>query len=472
MKAKYLKRFTALVLVGMTLITGCSSSKNTVKEKALKPEVSRAVSFDFIGGKDVMPIGGYIGPYPQTTSLNGNTYPNYNTDEIFRLLSEAGVNLITYSNADYSSNPDFVGTSLKLAEKYGIGMFVYDTRVTGKIEDENVKAADLAEAISAYSDFPSFCGVYLVDEPTTPYFEPSSRLVSSYGKVSQLLSQELDVNAYVNMLPIFDYSDKGKENFVKYVDEFCDTLKPKVLCFDCYIFDKYRWGTEDIYFWMMDVIMQAADKRNLPVWCFIQAGSQWNDDHKAFDAEKPYWPNEAQFNWNINVSLANGIQGFQYFPLIQPYHYSYAVEDGYDFERNGILGAMGNKTQWYNYAQNISKQVRAIDEVLMNAVNKGVIVSGEQAKKDYRLAGRQIKSGKFQQLIGVDGDAMIGCFNYNGKAAYYVVNYSTEYAQNITLQFDGTQNIRMIQNAETSYVKAKNLKLDMAAGEGVLLVIE
>lgn len=472
MKAKYLKRVLASTLAGMMLITGCSSSERVSKEEALEPEVSNAVSFDFIGGKDVMPIGGYIGPYPLTTSKDGSSLPYYNTEEIYQAIADAGINLITYSFADYSKTPEYVETSLKLAEKYGIGMFVNDTKVTGKIEDDNVTATDLADAISAYADFPSFCGVYLVDEPRTPYFEPSTKLVSSYGKVSQLLSQELDVTAYVNMLPIFDYSDKGKENFVKYVDEFCDTLKPKVLCFDCYIFDKYRWGTEDQYFWMMDIIMQAAEERNLPVWTFVQAGSQWNDDGTPFDAEKPYWPNEAQFDWNINVALANGIQGFQYFPLIQPPQYTYAEEDGYDFERNGILGAMGNKTQWYNYAQNISKQVRAIDEVLMNSVSKGVIVSGEQAEKDFRLASRRIKSGTFQQLKGVDGDAMIGCFNYNGKAAYYVVNYSTEYAQKITLQFNGTQNIRMIQAAETSYVSAKNLELDMAAGEGVLLVVE
>ena len=74
--------------------------------------------------------------------------------------------------------------------------------------------------------------------------------------------------------------------------------------------------------------------------------------------------------------------------------------------------------------------------------------------------------------MSVNGDAFVGCFNYNGKTALYVVNYSMEYAQYITLHFNEAQNIRMIQNCETSYVNAKNLTLDIATGEGILLVIE
>ena len=32
--------------------------------------------------------------------------------------------------------------------------------------------------------------------------------------------------------------------------------------------------------------------------------------------------------------------------------------------------------------------------------------------------------------------------------------------------------MKVVQNAETSYVKGKNLTLDLAAGEGALVVIE
>jgi hypothetical protein len=67
---------------------------------------------------------------------------------------------------------------------------------------------------------------------------------------------------------------------------------------------------------------------------------------------------------------------------------------------------------------------------------------------------------------------MIGCFNYQGKSAYYVVNYDNEYAQKVTLEFWDNYDMKVIQNAETEYVNTDNLKLTMEAGEGVLIVME
>ena len=104
--------------------------------------------------------------------------------------------------------------------------------------------------------------------------------------------------------------------------------------------------------------------------------------------------------------------------------------------------------------------------------SQGVIIKGEQAQKDCKGAYEIIDGESFRELQRVDGDAMIGCFNYNGKTALYIVNYSQEYAQHITLQLDAKHNMMLAQNAKTSYVTGKSLTLDMAAGEGVLLVIE
>ena len=228
----------------------------------------------------------------------------------------------------------------------------------------------------------------------------------------------------------------------------------------------------EVYFYNMDVIRKAADDRNLPFWAFIQAGSQWNDGWEKKETILPYFPNEPQFNWNVNTSLAFGAQGIQYFPLVQPIQFTLSTTDEGDYERNGILGGMGNKTRWYGYAQKINKHIAEIDEVLMNSVHKGIIVSGEQAVKDMSMTTCVIEEGTFNQLQSVSDGAMIGCFNYQGKTALYVVNYSFEDAQDIELGFDGVQKVTMIQDAKTSLVETDKLTLQMAAGEGVLLVIE
>ena len=431
----------------------------------MKQEKSRAISIDYLGGKDVMPITGYFGPYLH----DYEHLPYYFTDEVFRLIADVGINLMVYSAADYATHPELVKQNLERGEKYGVGVFVTDNRVL-----ESVTVEEVEKQIANYKDHKAFCGMYVVDEPTATYFcdRDGSKLISKYKKVSEILQKDLNQLCYINLLPIYDFLPETQAKYERYVNEFCDELQPKVVLWDYYPFDKYREGKMEVYFYNMNVIREAATKRNLPFWAFIQAGAQWNDGWKKFNVEKPYWPNEPQFNWNVNTSLAFGAQGIQYFPLLQPVQFTLTTDEEGDYGCNGIIGAMCNKTQWYYYAQTINKHIAAIDEVLMNSVHKGVIASGEQTKKDLQATTCVIEAGSFEQLKAIKGDAMVGCFNYQGKAALYVVNYSFEHAQNITLDFDGAQKLKMIQNAKESEVNADTLKLDMAAGEGILIVIQ
>lgn len=436
----------------------------------MKQEQSRAVTIDFIGGKDVMPITGYFGPYLH----DYEHLPYYFTDEIFKLTADAGINLMVYSAADYASHPELVEQNLERGEKYGVGVFVTDNSIVEKKEQDNITVQEVEKQIAKYKDRKAYCGMYVVDEPTATYFcaADGSKLISRYKAVSQILQKDLNQLCYINLLPIHNFLPETRENYERYVNEFCDELQPKVVLWDFYPFDKYREGKMEVYFYNMNIIREAATKRNLPFWAFVQAGAQWNDGWGNFEVEKPYFPNEPQFNWNVNTSLAFGAQGIQYFPLIQPVQFTLTTGEEGDYECNGIIGAMGNKTQWYFYAQKINQHIAAIDEVLMNSVHKGVIASGEQAKKDLSLTSCVIEAESFEQLQAVAGDAMVGCFNYQGKAALYVVNYSFEHAQNITLEFDGVQKLTMIQNAKESEVTADSLTLDMVAGEGILIVIQ
>lgn len=477
MKNKFqaLKRIATLLLVASMLV-GCSpqaeETQNATKVTPMEKEESKALAFSFLGGQDVMPITGYYGPYSAYESSDGNIFPNYVSDEIMKKFADAGINLIVYSDMTYSATPDLVEEYLDLGEKYGIGIFVNDANVLGNVGKTGVSAAEVADQIANYVDHPAFCGMYVVDEPRTAYYMPGdkTRYISNYKEIANVLQYDLDLPCYMNMFPVWNI-ETSKDKYEQYVKEFCETLNPKVL-----MWDNYPFSSSDelsVYFYNMNLMREYSEKNDVPFWAFIQAGAQWNDEKKHFDSKTPYFPNEAQFNWNVNTCLAFGAQGIQYFPLIQPSHFAYAESTDWDFERNGILGAAGNQTIWYNFAQNINKHIEVIDEVLMNCVNKGVIITGEQAKKDMELATScVIESGTFQELMSVTGDAMVGCFNYNGKTALYVVNYSMEYAQHITLNLNEKHDVMLMQSAETSYVNAKNLRLDMAAGEGVLVVIE
>ncbi len=423
-------------------------------------------------GKDIMPIVGFFGPYRSTD----DEYVHNSLEEsYFRALAEAGVKVIMYSLVDYAETPELVMQSLDWCEKYGMKYFVFDSNIYGNVGNDEITAEEIAGYLKKYSDHPAFAGVYAVDEPWTTYYpvesESVTKPIEKYTRVTEVL-HELGVLFMAAPLCVWNL-DKVKANYERYVAEYCDSLKPLYLCWSNYPFSTNE-GMH-VYFYNMNIMREHAKRLGIPCWANIQAGAQWNDDKKYFDSELPYYPNEAQFNWNINTCLAFGMQGIDYFPLIQPEHFAWAgtkEEPKRDYRRNGLIGGRGEKNQWWFYAQRIHKHIAAIDEVLMNCVHEGIIATGKTAEKDMRLVSCMMESEQYRELISVSGDAMVGCFDYNGKTALYIVNYSMECAQYISLKFSGNQKIKVIQKAQISHVNTDNLELDMVAGEGVLLVIE
>lgn len=478
------KRLIAALLavtVCLTQFTGCSSKEvsnkavsgeEVVEITPMEPEESRAPGVSAIGGKDVMPISGGKIFRISVTSKDGNVFPESITQERLQMFKDAGIKLFACDGADYNSRPELVMQLLDMAEENGMGFCVEDSGLLEMVTKEQLDVDAILERLANYVNHPAFYGIQLVDEPNTAYYMPAhgDKHISKYAPIAEVF-RKYNIAAFNCLLPAYNIDEEGVlEKYERYIKEYIETFQPKVFTYDNYLFSNSGVAVEN-YLWNMSVIRDISDSYEVAWGVTLQAGGQWNDAKVEFDSIE-YYPNEGQYYWNANISLAMGAQWISIFPGMQPEHFAIAKTEKWDFYRNGLLSAAGNKTQWYYYAQNINKHIEVIDEVLLNSVNKGVIVSGEQAKEEAKHVDCIIESGKFQELMSVNGDAFIGCFNYQGKTALYVVNYSMEYAQKIDLGFNKAQNIKMVQGAEVSYVNAKNLTLDMAAGEGALLVIE
>lgn len=471
MKNRNVIRGICIVLSAVMFASVCGCSKreqaNATTEMApLEVEQADAYSFDFIGGTDVMPIGGFYGPFPSTQSIDGDAVPNYITDEIFEMIADCGLNLIVQHITDYNVTPQYAIEMLELGEKYGVGITVNDSGLPHG--EGTLSLNQTAKRINEYSNYAAFCGSHVVDEPSHIYFNYNeSRTIDKYAPKLNNLSQ-LGVWSYINMYPLYDSTKRNEYN--EYLEEALSTMDMKMLLWDNYVHDK-REDAVDKYFYNMSACRAKAEEYDIPFWTYVQAGSQWNDAKRYFDSEE-YYPDEGEFMWNVNTCLAYGAKGIVYFPTIQPIYFAYAKSQPYDFERNSLIGVTGNKNRWWFYAQNANKQIKAVDEVLMNAVNKGVIVTGERAEKDNASSNFIMEEKSWRELVGITGDTLVGCFNYQGKSAYYVVNYDTEYAQKITLEFHDDCNFTVTQKSETSKYQGDGITLTMAAGEGVLVVME
>lgn len=532
-----------------------------VRERLLSSmdtQESNAVDFEFIG-EDVMPIAGFNGPHRSYDDEGrGNTeivFENFLTEDWMKVISESGINLIAYTDANYASKdwPDEVNKLLEWGGKYGVGLFVSDAEVTKPAyfsEDAVIPVNTLRERIQEYSIYDAFCGLFVVDEPNTEYYptkadgsyynpevDVKKPFIFQCGNLANVLQHDLNIPCYLNMYGYWKNKNQQTTDYEKYVEEFCQTLQPNILMWDRYPFNENK--ANDEYFYSMDVVRRNAQKNKIPFWAAIQAGGYFNDaDNRNEIVTETHYPNQNQFNWNVNTCLAYGVQGLDYFPLIQPVHFAYEPNNEFDFERSGLIGANGfnmdengeqKLNQWYYYAQDINKHIKAMDHVLMNSVCQGLMLNVEEAgekvgdnnrtkvgvnnflsdfasvDKDYILGEGSDKlfsvtekvhsfilgltyttyeqndpvddPASWREVVDVTGNAMIGCFNYHGKTALYVVNYNTvdvasDTEQQITITLDNTYHVKKTQNSQTSCIQEQEITLDMKAGEGVLLVIE
>ncbi len=464
---------TVSILAG---ICGCAKTNTKDAEKAqIEPmEIEEAVNYsmDAIGGEDVMPIMGFYGPVPSEFSYNGNALPDYFTEEFYQLVADTGINMIGTTLANYGTVPSYVKKSLELGEKVGLGILVQDKRILSN----DLTLEEVDEMTHEYTDYPSFAGVFMVDEPGAVYFRDheNGTNVDEFDTISKNL-KELGFYVYENLLGMHatdTYTEEDVEAYTRYMRDWVKHVNPQALYYDRYIFEDnegLKMGKK--YFKNMEICRSVAEESGIPFWTYIEAGQQFTDKGAKFDTEA-YFPSRGEFMWNVGTALAFGTKGILYFPLIQPIFYAYAESTPFDFQRNGLIGAWGNKTRWYYYAQDMNAQIAATDEILMHAVNKGVIASGEQANEHLSDCQYLMKGKAWREIADVTGDAMIGCFNYKGKTALYVVNYDIEYAQKITLGFVDTYNMTIIQNAETTHTSCSSLELTFAAGESALIVIE
>lgn len=460
-----------LAMLSLLQLVGCGTFEAEAQQVLpMEVEEVASYSFDFIGGDDVMPIMGYFGPYGKPFSYNGNKLPDMFSDEMFQLYADTGINMISHNDNDYAEYPSVVKKLLEQGEKYNIGIQVYDTRILDEAGAE-MSIETMDALLNEYANYPAYCGNYIIDEPGQESYLLATLNGTTIADVAPIFQKmnELGFYGYGNLLGIIS----GKEDkYQAYIDEYIQSCNPPYLQYDMYPFDSDSGhGQVERYFQNLSMIKASAEANNIPFWGFIQIGSQYNDAGAYFDTNG-YYPSKGQTYWNVGTLLAFGAKGINYFTLIQPYWFAYAQSEPFDFQRNGLIGAWGNKTRWYYYAQDINKQIAAVDEVLMNSVSKGVIATSDAVRSDLGECQFVLDGTSWRELKDVSGEALIGCFNYQGKTALYVVNYDVEYAQKIKLDFLDEYNVTVIQNAERSPHTADKLELVLSAGNGALIVFE
>lgn len=467
----------------------------TVTTKA-KAEKVISHSFDVIGGSDVMPIAGFHGPYKTGGSIDGVDYPNFLDEEYIKMLAEAGINTIVYASDRVENATSDIEKMLQLGEKYGMGFYLnmqyLEDKIGGRqnpelLSDLNFDEQELYDMLVKYCfdfKYSSLLGFWYMDE-----LFPHNQMLNAIFIKEKIDKFNLPIDIYSNAINPYegeydfwatctpttydDYLELYKQLNLKM---FSATYYPfarvyKTLKKDSLTEEESNTAVKE----MLPILaeyMKISNENDMSFWRFLEVGAQFEGS-----ATTTYTtgPSEGEFLFNGNISLAYGCKAIQYFVPIAFGLDQLNTEGGYDFDRNAMIGFNGKKNKGYYYAQKLNEQIAAVDHVLMNAKSMGIMTCGNYAKelaKNIEGNAIHIDGTKWRQLINVTGDdCFIGCFDYLGGTAYYVVNASRNYKATTTLKFDGNYCYDVIQRGVTTTVVATCFDLQLQPGEGTLITL-
>jgi hypothetical protein len=213
--------------------------------------------------------------------------------------------------------------------------------------------------LNLYARYPALAGLNLYDEPSRDLFG----IVGYAREVLQgLAPNELP---YVNVWPSYaSNSALGTSTYEEYLRLYLSEVAPPLLCVDHYPLLEGTEITSD-YFYNWAVIRRYALQAGIPSWVFIQSADFGGEGARISKRRRP---NEAAILWQINVSLAYGAKGIQYFTYWTPAatHFGEAL-----VSRDGLL------TPLYDYARRANNYLRVVGKMLLPLTSDSVAHANE-----------------------------------------------------------------------------------------------
>ena len=284
-------------------------------------------------------------PSPDTLPLTGGPefpvglfwppHPYASTAARFQEIKDAGFDFVISGN--YAGDGNIFQYQLDLARTAGLQMLISDDiqiRNMSRwfsISDNpadflTITPAEAREfytrARDAYGPYSSLAGFNFYDEPGPGWFGALAKTLA----VSRELAPQL--LPYINLFPSDDPA---------YYRDFVDIVKPSLVSFDRY--PLLSEGREDAnYFHNWSIVRDAALRGDVPSWVFIQT--------LAYNGHRE--PTAAELLWQVNISLAYGAKGIQYFTYWTP---EAARGEGFG---PALITVDGKRTSRYYAAQKIN----------------------------------------------------------------------------------------------------------------------
>lgn len=395
-------------------------------------------------GDKKMHIGAWVSP-PK----------DYITNENYKMIADSGINTIY---ALYESGDDAL-KALDAAQAAGIKYYVRDVSLSNIHEED----FDVLESMfDKYKNHPAFAGHLVTDEPGPNKFEQIGKLHEAYNKILP------DKDFYVNLFPTYSsLAQRDGRSYKEYINEYIEKVKPAFISYDHYPLKQNVSGTDisEDFLTNLEIVSDASKKANIPFWVFIQAMgfSSAGSTNRI--------PDEDDIRWQVYTNLAFGAQGIQYFCYWTP------VNDGQALFTDAMVDKTGKPTAIYTAVKNVNKEVAAIDNILLNMKNVGVMTFPADNKPSYLYTENPLKNWKPIKSVKSEQPVIIGCFeDGKGNKGFIIVNYTDpgrDLSNEVTINFNNVGGLTVYKKGVPEVVKTEGGKYTMKlkSGEGDLVLI-
>jgi hypothetical protein len=317
---------------------------------AARPSAAQTVSPEILSRDGQFPIGVWWPPPPAKT-----------TPARYAEIVRAGFNFVIGGNG--VTTTELHARALDAAAANGLRYVITDNILHNAIDGE--VSPDRREAVSKrlerllgeHGAHPALAGLNLYDEPKSRLFGVLGHAKRELGR---LAPEELP---YVNVWPSYASPRAlGAPSYGEYLERYFATVGPPMLSFDHYpLLSK---GVTSDYFLNWAQIRNFSLRFGVPSWGFIQSvgfsGSR-------IGLARRRRPTQAELFWQINVSLAYGAKGVQYFTYWTP------TSDARIQFGNALLTRDGQLTLLYRYATNANRYLRVIGKELLALRSESVV---------------------------------------------------------------------------------------------------
>jgi hypothetical protein len=210
------------------------------------------------------------------------------------------------------------------------------------------------------AEYPALAGINLFDEPNRKMF---GRLKFAKTEVRDQFADNRDL-PYANVLPSYAArSMMGTRTYPEYLDLYLKAVRPPLLSFDHYPLLTQNRTTPD-YFSNWAAIRNRAREYGIPPWIIIQ-GVDFAGDIISPPRRKP---NKPELFWQVNVSLAYGAKGIQYFTYWTPKD-TPLVRYG-----EALVAEDGTLTDTYDRAKDVNDYLRKVGNQLLPLTSEPVVM--------------------------------------------------------------------------------------------------